>query len=170
MSARFSGGHEQSGSLADSLSHGRCHCFSFKSAWAHAKGKTEAAPYTARLTAYIRVDGGVDKARQYKEIKDYCDAHRFEVVETYEDRGLPSLGMQAAFDSLERTDGIIATNLDIFVQHDDDPMRDLKPLLHRFFCIGDRHFITVEEGIDTATPEGQRAAVDYMSKTKEGIR
>lgn len=153
-------------SLDQSLSQGRCHCQSFKTAWALAKRNRDTVPHPTRLTAYLRIDGGPDKTQQYIEIKRFCDEHGFEIGEVFEDYGLPALGMHDALDSLDHSDGIIASDLNRFVEHENDRMRDLKPLLHRFFCSGGKHLIAVEEGIDTANPEGQKAAVEFMSQVK----
>lgn len=65
--------------------------------------------------------------------------------------------------------GLIALNLQTFVENSEDRLRDLRPFVHHFFCSGSKDLITIEEGINTATPQGQMAADSAVSSSKDAF-
>jgi hypothetical protein len=122
------------------------------------------------VIAYLRV-GGTRLCRedQVKIIEDYCALHQLELAQVFSDRGKPSYGLQEALQELKNHDALVAVNLDSFVEHEDDKVRDLRPFIHHFFCNDMKHLITIAEGVDTGTAAGQRVALSMSSQVKDSF-
>ncbi len=147
-----------------------CHCHTLNNPWSknslHAPSR---ALHEASLVAYIRIGGQdhLSKDEQTNLIAAYCTQHGFRLAQTFVDFGKPSQALRDALQELEKHDGIIAVDLNSFVEHQDDRMRDLRPFIHHFFCHPSKHLITIQEGIDTGSAAGQKAAIEFSSQIKE---
>lgn len=117
----------------------------------------------------MRVDGDQNgRDKQLKLINEFCQEHGCEVVKVFQDDGpTPGSALSLALQALNQADGLIAVDLNRFVHHHGDRMRDLKPFIHNFFCHTERYLLTVTEGIDTSSPVGQKNAVEFFSNVKD---
>lgn len=123
-----------------------------------------------RLVAYIRAQNENDRAAKLDAIKVYCKDNGYQLVDILSDiSDHPSFGFKAAMEELENADGLISVDASQFIAKDADPMRELRPLIHHFFCAGGKHLITIADGIDTGTQLGQQAAIDLVSSNKIGF-
>lgn len=121
----------------------------------------------ASLVAYIRyTDDPWEAGRQLEKIQDYCARHGYKLEKAFEDQGKPATGLARALEALDYADGLIAVDLDRFVQHEGDKTRDLRPLVHEFLSQGSKHLITIAEGINTGSPAGQMAAIDLINQPR----
>lgn len=154
-------------SIKQSLPH--CRCDVLRNPWS--SGYDKKAPKPTHLIAYIRVDDEPPSAEEQREqIESYCKKHGFELVSIYEDKGLkPGYGLARALSELSHVGGLIASDLNRFIHCRGDRLRDLKPFIHDFFCTSQKHLLTVKEGVDTGTPGGQRAAIEFISSTKDFV-
>jgi hypothetical protein len=100
-------------------------------------------------------------------ISDYCHDNEYYVKATFVDQGKPSVGLKDAMKAVDDADGLIAADLNRFVEHSSDRFRDLRPFVHHFFCHAAKHLITVEEGVDTGSCAGQANVVELMNQVKE---
>jgi hypothetical protein len=122
------------------------------------------------LVAYIRASKRSDLPEYLREIERYCQKNSYQIAHVFTDVGdRPSFGLQAAFDALENADGLISCNMNMFVKQDGDRIRELRPFIHHFFCLREKHLITVTDGIDTGSSFGQENAIALMSQTKAGF-
>jgi len=116
------------------------------------------------LVAYIRVAGDLSTLEEQTDaINEYCLNNGFRIADFFVDTGKPSYALTEALQAMKGHHGLIAVNLQAFVENSQDRLRDLRPFVHHFFCAGSKDLITIEEGIDTATPQGQIAADDAVS-------
>ncbi len=123
-----------------------------------------------RLIAYVRVPHEEQIDEKVETIRQYCVDNGYKISEIFSDVGdHPSFGFQAALDALENADGLISLDLNQFVATKADRIRELRPLIHHFFCRGGKHLITIAEGLDTGTELGQQNAIDLVSETKVGF-
>lgn len=119
------------------------------------------------LVAYVRVDKAESSTQeQVREIEQYCLKHGYKIQHIFFDCGVPGKGLQEALNSLDECAGVIATNLDRFVDYRQEKLRQVRPLLHHFLSHTDKHLISIEEGIDTRSPAGQLIAMEVMSDVK----
>jgi len=119
------------------------------------------------LVAYLRVAGDLSsQEEQTTTINDYCVNNGYRIAKFFVDTGKPSYALNEALQAMKEHHGLIAVNLQTFVENNEDRLRDLRPFVHHFFCSGNKDLITVEEGIDTATPQGQIAADDAVSSSE----
>lgn len=145
----------------------RCLCTS--------KGNSLATYYLNRnrkekLVVYVRTNHEEDVYEKVEEIKDYCSENGYQIADVFSDVGdHPSFGFRAALDAMENCDGLITVDLNQFVGAKSDRIRELRPLIHHFFCGGGKHLITIAEGIDTGTQLGQQNAMQLVSETKVGF-
>ena len=122
------------------------------------------------VIAYIRSGGKqLSSEEQLRTIKYYCEQHDLHLAKVFTDHDKPSYGLQEALREIEFNDALIAVNLDSFVEHEEDRIRDLRPFIHHFFCRHNKHLITIQEGLDTGTAAGQLVAMDIASQVKEGF-
>lgn len=120
------------------------------------------------LIAYIRPgNDNIDALRQLQVIEGYCASHGYRLEKVFEDEDKPSVGLASALEALRGADGLIAVDLDRFVQHEGDKTRDLRPLIHEFFSLGSKHLITIKEGIDTGSPSGQASAIELINQPRD---
>jgi hypothetical protein len=132
--------------------------------WLRGKPKGET------LVAYIRAGKEEDIHGYLKEINRYCKQHSYQIADAFTDVGdIPSFGLQAAFDALEHADGLISLEINMFIKHNADRTRELRPFIHHFFCMRDKHLITIVDGIDTGTSFGQENAISMICETKAGF-
>lgn len=117
-----------------------------------------------KYVGYVRAQNEVALEEQYERIRQFAKEHNIDLQEMYCDIGLPQGGLSHALEALETKDGLIACDLQRFVTRRDDRLRDLRPLLHHFCCRGAKHLMTIDEGIDTGTAEGQRVALEIFNQ------
>jgi hypothetical protein len=122
------------------------------------------------LIAYIRVAGDLASLEEQTcTINDHCLTNGFRVAQFFVDNGKPSYALTEALQAMKAHHGLIAVNLQSFVENTEDRLRDLRPFVHHFFCSGNKDLITVQEGIDTATSQGQIAAEDAVSASGDSF-
>lgn len=122
-----------------------------------------------RLVVYVRVDREENLETQLDLIKKYCSDFGYHIADVYTDvADHPSFGFKAALDAMENADGLITVDLNQFVSANGDRVRELRPLIHHFFCQGGKHLITVNDGIDTGTECGQQNAIEAVSGARVG--
>lgn len=123
-----------------------------------------------RLVAYVRANTQAALDAKIEHIKTYCLNHGYQILEIFADvSDHPSFGFKAALDALESVDGLISIDLNQFVSNHGDRLRELRPLIHHFFCYGGKHLITIDDGIDTGTQVGQQNAIELISQTSAGF-
>ena len=122
-----------------------------------------------KIIAYVRTDRDPPThTEQLELIQQYCEKFGYEVVSIFEDQSdIPGAGLARALEALKNVGGLIVFDLDRLVHNKSDRLRDLKPLLHEFFCSAQKHLLTVREGINTATPAGQLNVVELLTAVKE---
>ena len=142
-----------------------CRCASFRNPWVrHSLPRLSCPSRDSDVVAYIRTDTESPSAdEQIELIHSYCLMHGCRIKKIFEDAGRPSAGLTQALESLKEAQGLIAMDLNRFVEHTEDKLRDLRPFIHHFFCHTNKHLITIAEGIDTGTPSGQVSAVDIVN-------
>ncbi len=147
----------------------KCSCSNLKNPWFKHVSKEVHRP--AKVVAYVRTDAPEPALeRQVQTIDGYCRENNFELVRVFKDDGpAPGMGLSDALNSLSAVDGLIAVDLERFVQHHDDRVMDLRPLLHQFFCTNKKYLITISEGINTSSAEGQKTAMQYIASEKENF-
>ncbi len=139
------------------------------------KGNSLASYYLNRarkekLVAYVRVPHEEQIDEKVELIRQYCIDNGYQIIEVFSDvDDHPSFGFKAALDALENCDGLISLDLNQFVATKGDRIRELRPLIHHFFCRGGKHLITIAEGLDTGTEIGQQNAIELVSQTKGGF-
>lgn len=120
------------------------------------------------LVAYIRYTNDPwDAGRQLGVIQNYCTEHGYRLERAFEDQGKPSFGLVRALEALSGADGLIAVDLDRFIQHEGDKTRDLRPLIHEFLTPGSKYLITIKEGVDTSSPTGQMSAIELINQPRD---
>ncbi len=120
------------------------------------------------VIAYIRSGGKqLSHDEQLRIINYYCEQHSLDLAKVFTDSEKPSYGLQEALREVEFHDALIAVDLNSFVEHEEDRIRDLRPFIHHFFCRQNKHLITIQEGLDTGTAAGQLVAMDIASQVKE---
>ncbi len=123
-----------------------------------------------KLVAYLRVCHEEQIEDKVELIRNYCVDNGYQMIEIFSDVGdHPSFGFKAALDALENCDGLISLDLNQFVASKGDRIRELRPLIHHFFCGGGKHLITIAEGLDTGTELGQQNAIELVAETKVGF-
>lgn len=123
-----------------------------------------------RLVAYVRAGEQAAIDAKINIINSYCQNHSYQLSEIFADvSDHPSFGFKSALDALESADGLISIDLNQFVSNHGDRIRELRPLIHHFFCYGGKHLITIEDGIDTGTELGQQNAIELISQTRSGF-
>jgi hypothetical protein len=124
-------------------------------------------PRSGKVIAYIRyTDDPWDAGRQLDMIQNYCGRNGYHLVKAFEDAGKPGNGLSRALEALREADALIAVDMDRFMEHDADYLRDLRPFIHDFFGMSGKHLITIKEGIDTSSPNGQLDVIDFMSERR----
>lgn len=127
-------------------------------------------PKGQSLIAYIRSTNQKHIDRHWQQIDQYCQNHTYNVVHLFTDIGdRPSFGLQSAFDALEVVDGLISCEMTMFIKDNSDRIRELRPFIHHFFCLHEKHLITILDGIDTGNSFGQENAIEMMYQTKSGF-
>ncbi len=175
MSNNDNNDHSLMSSLSDQNStyspHGRkkkpsCFCNTARSLRDQYHGK----PKSESLVAYIRASKHSDIPKYRQEIEDYCKQHSYKITEVCIDEGdQPSFGLQEAFDALQHADGLISCQIGMFIKAHGDRTRELRPFIHHFFCMRDKHLITIMDGIDTGSSFGQENAINLICETKLGF-
>lgn len=150
--------------LRQSLSH--CLCNNIHHHWIH--GSTHKLTHPARVVAYIRSYGGLSEEKQLAMIQTFCREYDYDLVNIFQEHSIePGRALSDALNALDTADALIATDLERFVYNHNDRLRDLKPLIHNFFCHTNRYLLTICEGVDTSTPAGQASAVEMFSTMKD---
>jgi DNA invertase Pin-like site-specific DNA recombinase len=123
-----------------------------------------------KVVAYIRYTSNpLDAGRQLTCIKDYCADRGYQLLKVFKDSGKPSWGLSGALEALNEADALIAVDLDRFIEHEGDRIRDLRPFVHNFFGYRNKHLIVIKEGIDTGLPLGQMNSVELISNQRISI-
>lgn len=109
-----------------------------------------------RLVGYIRQGTrGPSVAKQRAAISDYCKKHGYSVsLLSMIDGAKPSYGWEQAKQAIESSDGVIAFDLNRFEWHENDRPLDIRTLVERLHA-RNKVLITVDDGFETVTPEGQ---------------
>src|SRR5262249_58566321 len=94
----------------------------------------------------------------------YCGMNGYRIARVVQDLGRPAAGLTGALEALNQATALIAVDLERFVEHSDDRIRDLRPFVHHFFCHTNKHLITINEGIDTRSSAGQAIALDAVQE------
>ena len=143
----------------------KCRCNVLQNPWTN---HSTPSKFT-KIIAYIRTDHDAPShSEQLELIQQYCEKFGYVVVSIFEDQGeIPGQGLARALDAMKDVGGLIVSDLDRFVHSKSDRLRDLKPLLHEFFCSTQKHLLSVKEGINTDTPGGQQNVVELLSAVKE---
>lgn len=117
-----------------------------------------------RLVAYTKCGGEANPANaQLEAIHRYCLLHDYEIAYHMSwDENFPMMALNTALDALDFADGLIVSDLDRLIQHQDDPGRDLNPMIQDYFFQNRNYLISVKEGIDTSTIVGQTAFVQHL--------
>jgi Resolvase, N terminal domain len=116
-----------------------------------------------KMVAYIRTSGNCPiYLDQAADIIEFCKLHDYQVDQFFDDKGDPSYGLREAMEALQTHDGLIAVDLDRFVEHKEDRLRDLRPLIHHFLSNSNKRLVAIKEGVDTAAPAGQLNALNLM--------
>ncbi len=120
-----------------------------------------------RLIGYVR-DGNTKLSveEQTRVINQYCHQHGHTIAGFAEDSLRPGLGLQEALQGLDVNDGIIATDLNRFVRHEADRLLDLRPLIENMVR-EEKVLVTIDEGIETLTANGQKVIFDLLSTWSE---
>lgn len=128
------------------------------------------APKKEKLIAYIRAVREQDLEPHLREILQYCERRGYRVAQVFTDVGdHPSFGLQAAFSALDNSDGLISGDVNMFIKQGGDKIRELRPFIHHFFCLRQKHLITICDGIDTGTSMGQENAIALICQPKAGF-
>jgi hypothetical protein len=146
-----------------------CHCGTMSNPWTrHKIAAEDQTKQNPSLVAYIKLgDGRMSREDQLNIIQQYCLQHGFRLDDTFVESEGTSGRLQEALATMKDHAGLIAVDLDSFVQDRRDRIRDLRPFLHHFFCHGKKHLIAIEEGIDTGTAAGQVAALEMVTCNKD---
>ena len=168
----YRGQSEKSASLPEI--HNRCecnppisfqHCPSLFNPWL--RNKLSQSQRKGGLIAYIRTtDGDKELNQQAQILEEYCLEHGYRISKAFRDHGAPGHGLQEALDAVDEAAGLIAVDLDRFVENSSDRLRSLRPFVHHFLHHTEKHLITVAEGIDTRSPAGQLSALELINDMK----
>lgn len=105
---------------------------------------------------------------QMKRIHDYCEAHGYRVDKVCSWRSdHPGVDLHQAINELANSGGLIVSDLSRLVEHHDDPLRELAPLMHQHFFHGEKTLIALKEGINTATQPGQEALIEFLNELRD---
>src|SRR5213594_4556200 len=115
---------------------------------------------TKRVALYARVstvNHGQDPEVQLRELREFCQRRRFEIVVEYVDKGIsgsrerrPSLDQLMAICRKRLVDAVVVYRYDRFARS----LRQLVLALEEFRALG-IDFISLHEGVDTSTPNGR---------------
>ncbi len=121
-----------------------------------------------KLVGYIREGAHSASAQKQRiAIKQYCKANKYEVsFVTLVDSDRPSYGWEQAKKALDLSDGVIAYDLNRFVWHENDRPLDLRTLVERLHA-RNKVLITVADGFETVTPEGQMRLLTMLHEWSE---
>ncbi len=125
--------------------------------------------HNRKIIAYVRACDEMDLDEQFQEIERYASEHRLKIEDTFCDVGPPMFGLRHAIEALEHADTLIVCNLNRLVMHREDRLRDLRPILHRFCSNGGKHLISIEEGVNTASPTGQLNVLELINGVKDNV-
>jgi hypothetical protein len=147
----------------------QCRCACLSNRWAKDSfAARKKHPKRRGLVAYLRTGGTcLDIEQQRKVIDDFCQDNEYYVKATFVDHGKPGAGLQSAMEAVGSADGLIASDLNRFVEHPTDRFRDLRPFVHHYLCQSAKHLIAVEEGVDTGSTAGQANVLDLINRVKE---
>jgi DNA invertase Pin-like site-specific DNA recombinase len=112
-----------------------------------------------RVALYARVStlAGQDPEMQLRELREYCERRKLQIVETYVDKGVsgsrerrPALDRLRAVCRKRLVDAVVVYRYDRFARS----LRQLVNALEEFRVLG-IDFISLHEGVDTSTPNGR---------------
>ena len=112
-----------------------------------------------RVALYARVStlAGQDPEMQLRELREYCERRKLQIVDEYVDKGVSgSRERRPALDRLRATcrkrlvDAVVVYRYDRFARS----LRQLVNALEEFRVLG-IDFISLHEGVDTSTPNGR---------------
>jgi DNA invertase Pin-like site-specific DNA recombinase len=112
-----------------------------------------------KIALYARVsttDKGQDPEMQLRELREYCERRKLEIVREYVDNGIsgskesrPELNRLMADANRRKFDGVLVWKFDRFARS----TSHLLKALETFQCLK-IDFVSLTEGIDTSTPVG----------------
>lgn len=118
-----------------------------------------------KLIGYVRAGNSeLSIQDQQTMIENYCLEHNYRLVQVFEDTDRPSYGLSQALSAMDTADGMIVTDLVRFVTHTDDRLLELRPLIDKNFLHKGKILISITDGIETATPQGQEAAIGILDE------
>ncbi len=122
-----------------------------------------------RLIAYTKFGGAANTPdMQMKDINEYCASHGYQVCSIYNSTSdQPGLALHDAITELTNAAGLIVSDLSRLVEHHDDPLRELAPLMHQHFFHGNKTLISLKEGINTSTLPGQEALLEFLNELRD---
>lgn len=146
-----------------------CPCVNLSNRWSkESVEKRKKPPRQRGLVAYLRTtDDGISIDEQKKLIDEFCQGKDYYIAATFREQGKPGPALRDAMHACDHNDGLIAIDLNRFVEHPSDRLRDLRPFVHHFFCHSSKHLIAIEEGIDTGSTLGQANAIAVLNHVKE---
>jgi hypothetical protein len=146
-----------------------CPCVNLSNRWSkESVAKRKKPPRQRGLVAYLRTTGdGIDISEQKKLIDEFCQGKDYYIAATFCEHGKPGPALRDAMQACGDADGLIAIDLNRFVEKPMDRLRELRPFVHHFFCQSSKHLIAIEEGIDTGSTLGQANAITVLNHVKE---
>ncbi len=122
-----------------------------------------------RLIAYIRSADPESRQLQRSVIDQYCAENGYRIVDYFDwDTTKPTVAFHDAMSALESADGMIVTDLTRLAEHQDDPLRDLAPLVNGEFLQRHKHLISIKEAMNTSSIEGKKRMIEHMRKLADG--
>ena len=118
-----------------------------------------------RVVGLLSSRGICSARKQAATIEQYCRQFGYSLVEVFDcaSESTP-LAIHEALEALRHVDGLIVSEIFSLVEHDGDTLRDLAPMIHDHFFHKGKHLISVKEQINTGTPEGQEAIIEYLKQ------
>src|ERR1700680_3887088 len=117
-------------------------------------------PRSVRTAIYARVstaNNGQDPTMQTRELREYCERREWQITEEYTDTGVsgskesrPALNRLLADSRRRQFDTVLVYRYDRFARS----LRQLVNALEEFRVLG-IDFVSLHEGVDTATPNGR---------------
>ncbi|MBX9670438.1 MAG: hypothetical protein K2X93_22750 [Candidatus Obscuribacterales bacterium] len=122
------------------------------------------------LVAYVRSGHESSATEQEQEIIKYCKDHNHDIVAVFGKEMDKAAALQSALRSMHDADGLITVDMMRLICHVQDPVRDLKNRINNDFFHADKRLITIREGIDTGTIDGQAQVMAFVNRIMDDAR
>lgn len=123
-----------------------------------------------KLIGYLRNGHAKFSVEEQKGIiTDYCERRNYRLEGyTEADKNDLSYGWEECLEALQSCDGIITTDASCLVENEEDRLVKLRPLFKNFM---DQHkqLITILDGLDTSTADGQKYTIDLLEDWTEQV-